>query len=164
MFAAATLGLTLVGTALAEPVEVHLWHAYRGEERVALESAITAWDEAETDVQVQVLALPPEGFGTKFEAAAPRGNGPDLLIAAHERVGAWSSSGLLAPFPAPPQGLHPTAIEALTYDGKLYGLPLATKSLALFYNRALVAVPPTTTDELAQLQQTLAASGMLPAE
>ena len=156
MFAAATMAMVLAGTAQAEPVEVHLWHAYRGEERTALEAAITAWDDAETEVKVQVLALPPEGFGTKFEAAAPRGNGPDLLIAAHERVGAWSSSGLLAPFPEPPSGLHPTAIDALTYDGELYGLPLATKSLALFYNRALVQTPPTTTDEVAQLHAVLA--------
>ena len=123
----------MVASAMAEPVEVHLWHAYRGEERVALERAIEAWDEAEPDVSVQVLALPPEGFSTKFEAAAPRGNGPDLHIAAHERVGAWSSAGLLAGFATTPAGLHPTALAALTYEDTLYGLPLATKSLVLFY-------------------------------
>jgi len=161
VLAAATLGLALAGTALAEPVEVHLWHAYRGEERTALEAAVTTWDEAEADVTVQVLALPPEGFSTKFEAAAPRGNGPDLLISAHERVGSWSSSDLLAPFPSPPDGLHPTAVDALTYDGSLYGLPLATKSLALFYNKALVASAPTTTDEIAHLH-TVLGDGIFP--
>jgi arabinogalactan oligomer/maltooligosaccharide transport system permease protein len=144
-----------VSTALAEPVELHLWHAYRGEERTALESAVDAWDEAEPDVVVQVLALPPEGFSTKFEAAAPRGNGPDLLIAAHERVGAWSSAGLLAPLDRPPDGLHPTAVQALTYEGSLYGLPLATKSLVLFYNRALLDAPPATTADIAALGQRL---------
>ncbi len=145
----------MVTSAMAEPVEVHLWHAYRGEERIALEGAIEAWDTAEPDVSVQVLALPPEGFSTKFEAAAPRGNGPDLLIAAHERVGAWSSAGLLAGFADAPAGLHPTALAALTYEETLYGLPLATKSLVLFYNRALVASPPTTTDEIEALAEGL---------
>ena len=155
MIAAGVFAGLVAMSALAEPVEVHLWHAYRGEERTALEAAVDAWDAAETDVVVQVLALPPEGFSTKFEAAAPRGNGPDLLIAAHERVGAWSSAGLLAPFPAPPTGLHPTAMQALTYEDTLYGLPLATKSLVLFYNKALVSAPPRTTNDIAALSGTL---------
>ena len=77
----------MVAGAMAEPVEVHLWHAYRGEERTALESAIEAWDTAEPDVSVQVLALLPEGFSTKFEAAAPRGNGPDLASHGGRRRG-----------------------------------------------------------------------------
>jgi len=141
----------VASSAFAEPVEVHLWHAYRGEERTALETAVDAWDDADDSVSVHVLALPPEGFSTKFEAAAPRGNGPDLLIAAHERVGAWSSAGLLAPLDAPPAGLHPTALEALTYNDALYGLPLATKSLVLFYNRALIDAPPATTDHIEAL-------------
>ena len=145
----------VASVAMAEPVEVHLWHAYRGEERTALEAAVDAWDAERTDLTVQVLALPPEGFSTKFEAAAPRGNGPDLLIAAHERVGAWSASGLLAPVEVP-AGLHPTAVAALTYEGHTYGLPLATKSLVLFYNKALVERPPATTDEILALSQRLA--------
>ncbi len=141
--------------AQAEPVEVNLWHAYRGDERTALERMVTAWDEQHDEVTVHVLALPPEGFTQKFEAAGPHGNGPDLLIAAHERVGAWSDARLLAPFTDVPADLHPVAISALTWEGAVYGLPLATKSLALFYNRALVAAPPRTTDAMLALKNTL---------
>lgn len=141
--------------AIAAPSEVRLWHSYRGEERAALEAAITAWDQADDDLVVEILAIPPDGFVTKFEAAAPRGNGPDLLISAHERVGGWVDAGLLAPMDAPVDTLHPATLKALTYQGQLYGLPLATKSLVLFWNRALLDSPPKDTDAIVALGQTL---------
>ena len=39
----------------------------------------------------------------------------------------------------------------MAYHGSLWGLPLAVKSLALFYRTDLVAEPPRTTDELVAL-------------
>jgi arabinogalactan oligomer/maltooligosaccharide transport system permease protein len=39
-------------------------------------------------------------------------------------------------------------VEAFRWKGQQLGAPLAFKTLALFYNRKLVAKPPTTTDEL----------------
>jgi arabinogalactan oligomer/maltooligosaccharide transport system permease protein len=142
----------LVGAAAAAPVELRLWHAYRGDEKAALEAIVAEWDEAQPDVTVDVLAIPPDGFVTKFEAAAPRGNGPDLLIAAHERVGGWVGAGLIAPLGAGAEGLHLAAVAALGLDGEQYGLPLAVKTLALFWNRALIAEPPATTGALRALR------------
>ncbi|MCB9758518.1 MAG: extracellular solute-binding protein [Alphaproteobacteria bacterium] len=151
---AALLLWAWLAAAWAAPVELNVWHAYRGQERAALEAVLAEFDAAHPDVTVRPLALPAESFITKLEAAAPRGNGPDLFIAAHERVGDWSATGLLAPV----EGLdtapyHPITVEALRYDGDLYGVPLAYKCLALFYNRALVRDPAGTTDALlAQLR------------
>ncbi|MGE5186217.1 MAG: extracellular solute-binding protein, partial [Acidobacteriota bacterium] len=45
------------------------------------------------------------------------------------------------------------SLRAMTYEGSLWGLPLAVKSLALFYNTDLVATPPATTDELIALKR-----------
>lgn len=137
--------------AQAAPTELRLWHAYRGEEKAVLEAAVKAWGDAQDGVQVEVLAIPPDGFVTKFEAAAPRGNGPDLLISAHERVGGWVDAGLLAPLALPAEPLHPTTVAALRYADTLYGLPLATKSLVLFWNKALLDAPPATTAAIAGL-------------
>ena len=39
-------------------------------------------------------------------------------------------------------GLLPETIAPIAFEGRRYGLPLAFKSAALFYNRALVPVPP----------------------
>ncbi len=147
--------LAWVHLALAAPVELQVWHAYRGEERNALDELLRRYDAAHPEVEVHALAIPFDAFVSKLEAAAPQGNGPDLFIFAHERVGAWASFGgpggtpLVAPLDGEATGgLHPATVEAFTYEGHLYGLPLAYKCLALFSNRALVAEPPATTDEL----------------
>ncbi|NOY27431.1 MAG: extracellular solute-binding protein [Oligoflexia bacterium] len=132
------------------PVEVTVWHAYRGEERAAVEAQLHAYSASHPGVQVTPLAIPYDSFFSKLEAAAPRGNGPDLFIAAHERIGTWAATGLLKPLP-PGQDIsdfHPSTVAAMTWQDQLYGLPLAYKCLALFVNRALVQQPPTTTDQL----------------
>ncbi|MFT5682745.1 MAG: arabinogalactan oligomer/maltooligosaccharide transport system permease protein [Myxococcota bacterium] len=142
-------------SALAEPTELTLWHAYRGEERAALEGLLEEYDEAHPDILVVPLALPYESFFTKLESAAPRGNGPDLFIAAHERVGSWAESGLVAPVDIEADLFHPATVEALHYDGAQYGLPMSFKCLALYYNRALLDAPPADTDALVALARTM---------
>ncbi len=140
--------LVATSAALAAPAEVTLWHAYRGGEAAALDELVARYNAAHPEVRVVSLALPYESFATKLEAAAPRGNGPDLFIAAHERVGSWSAAGLIAPIEVDRSPYHPATVEALSYRGQLYGLPLVYKCLALFYNRDLVERPPETTEEL----------------
>ena len=73
--------------------ELTLWHAYRGAERTTLEALLETYS-AETDgVTVRARAIPYDGFNTKLEAAGPRGHGPDLFIAAHERLGELGAAG-----------------------------------------------------------------------
>lgn len=154
MFAFVLMLQALVSTAFAQaPVEVTLWHAYRGEERAALEALIDEYDEAHPELTVTPLFVPYDSYKSKIEAAVPRGNGPDLFIFAHETVGQWSRSGIVAPIGALPDDLHPVTVDALTYDGEVYGAPLAYKCLALFYNKALLDAPPKTTDELEALAE-----------
>lgn len=134
-----------------DPVTIELWHAYRGAEEAALKSAIARWDTAHPEARVKLLMVPPSNFASKLSNGIPRDNGPDVFIMAHERIGEWSASGLIEPWPAasaPWQDYHPTTVEAVTFEGKRYGVPLAYKSLVLFYNKAMISSPPKTTDEL----------------
>ena len=137
-----------------EPVSV--WHAYRGEEQRVIEQLAQAWNATHPDHQVITLGIPPEAFVTKLTNAIPRGNGPDLFIAAHERTGEWATSGLIHPVPAgqvDAPGFHPVTLGALKFEQKLWGLPMASKSVALFYNTTMIAKEdvPTTTDQLIRL-------------
>ena len=81
------------GTSHAQ--ELTLWHAYRGAERTTLEALLEAYSSEENGVTVRARAIPYDGFNTKLEAAGPRGHGPDLFIAAHERLGSWVQQGLI---------------------------------------------------------------------
>lgn len=148
-------------TATAAPEEVSVWHAYRGEERAALERLLEEWSASQNRFRAVPLAIPYEGFFSKLEAAAPRGNGPDLFIAAHERIGTWAATGLVRPWPADDElsGLHPTALQALRWKDQLYGLPLSAKGLALYRNTELLAEAPTTTAQLEALLPGLTGPG-----
>ena len=125
--------------------EITLWHAWRGEERTALEAAAEKWHAEHPDVTVRAVSVPFESLSSKLEAAIPRGNGPDLFIYAHERVDEWSRTGLILPTQAPAEGV---GRQALTVNGQLWGTPLSTKCLGLFYNTGLVLAPPADTDTL----------------
>ncbi len=139
-----------------KPREVLLWHSYRTAEEEALRRVLDDFEKEHPDIKVRTLGIPYDAFASRLTAAIPRGRGPDLFIFAHERVGSWASRGVVVPFDdgvhAPDlEGYFPETVDALTYEGHLYGLPLAFKSIALFYNRDLVDEPPATTDEMVAL-------------
>lgn len=132
---------------------VVLWHAYTGAERDALEASAGRWNAGHPDARLQLVAVPYDAFADKLTSAIPNGNGPDLFIYAGDRLGDWSRSDLVAPIgywldEAVADRFGPEALRGLRVGDRQYGLPLAVKSLALFYRTDLVPTPPRTTDEL----------------
>jgi len=154
------LGLCACTAAPPDP-ELVLWHAYRGAELDALEAAV-ATCAGELGAPARAVAIPYDAFVNKVSVAIPRGNGPDLFINAHDRVGHWAEGRLLEPL-----GLWADdvlvdrflaeTVEPLVYRDDLYGLPLAFKTLALFYDRRLVKQAPATMAELVALTRALQA-------
>jgi len=133
-----------------------LWHAYTGIERTALETTAAQWNAKHPETPLTLVAVPHDSFADKLTSAIPRGNGPDLFIFADDRIGAWAESHTIEPIEfwvddARADRFSPAAMHALTYDGSLWGMPLATKSLVLFVRTDLVKTPPRTTDDLIAL-------------
>ena len=159
MFTLWAVLLSFIASASAS--ELTLWHAYRGAERDTLESLIETYNAAHPARAVTSRAVPYDGFNSKLEAAIPRGNGPDLFIAAHERLGSWIPSGLVAPNTEPFEDAPPVVEQALFHDGKTYGQPLAVKTLALFLNSDLIERPPRTTEDLLDLAEAERAAGRI---
>lgn len=125
----------------AKGASVSLWHAYRGDEERALLEVVRAYMDR-TGVTIDVLAVPFEAYGSKIAAAVPRGHGPDLFIEAHERLSPYLRDLLVAPagdaLPDEDVPLYdPVAIAALEQRGVRYGVPLASKCLALYVNSDL---------------------------
>jgi arabinogalactan oligomer/maltooligosaccharide transport system permease protein len=136
----------------ADVPTVKLWHAYRGDERAALDAVVERLRQSEPGFEVEVLAVPSKAYKSRLMSALPRGNGPDLFIEAHELVGEWSNSKLLQPalFPeqTPPSAFAAPALDALRFGEQTWGVPLAVKSVALFHNKALAPTAPTTMEAL----------------
>ena len=120
------------------------------------------WNEGDRgkDPRIKLLAVPYDAFPDKISAAIPRGHGPDLFIFAHDRVGDWAEAKVIEPIEFWMTEKHADmfifkAIDALCYKDSLYGLPMAFKSTALYYNKALVPSAPRSTKELLALGRKL---------
>jgi arabinogalactan oligomer/maltooligosaccharide transport system substrate-binding protein len=149
----------LLGADPAAAQELVVWHGYRGEERAALERVVADYQEKQAGKGpgIRLLAVPSDAFLDKITAAVPRGQGPDVFIGPHDRLGGWVEAGNTVD----PSGFYaddavrerfvPATLESLTYRGELYGLPLNFKAITLIYNRKLVKEPPKTTRELEAL-------------
>jgi len=171
-FVRTTLGLLALlllfpALALAQK-EIVVWHGYRGGEKAAFEKVIDTFNKANAGkIKVSTLAVPYDAFADKITAAVPRGKGPDVFIFAQDRLGGWIVAGnTVEPLDFflddKIKGRYLKAtLDAMTYQGNIYGLPLNFKVIALIYNKKLVPNPPKTTTELvAQAKKlTNAASG-----
>ncbi len=80
---------------------------------------------------------------------------PDLFIFAHDKVGVFAEMGILAPVTdiLPKEelsGYLPMTLEAATYKGSIYQLPLYFETLLFMYNRRYMQDDevPATTGEL----------------
>ena len=113
---------------------------------------------ARTGRAVQIES--PANFVEKFEILAQQGQGPDIIIWAHDRFGAWQQAGLLLPLHPGPELQQHCLAEAmeplLQADHSLLGYPLQLESLVLFWNRQLLATPPTDVSQFPQLASGLA--------
>jgi arabinogalactan oligomer/maltooligosaccharide transport system substrate-binding protein len=136
--------------------EVVLWHSYTGSERTALETTAARWNAEHPGTPLVLVAVPHDAFADKISSAVPRGNGPDLFIYAQDRIGDWADAGVIEPIEfwagdGHAERFGDQALGLMAYRGSLWGLPLAEKSLALFYRSDLVPTPPATTDDLVAL-------------
>ncbi|HEY6572183.1 MAG TPA: extracellular solute-binding protein [Candidatus Eisenbacteria bacterium] len=155
-FLTAALVFLLAPAAALAQKEVVLWHAYRGEEKAALEEIVAQYNTANASkgVKVTTLAIPYDAFADRITAAVPRGKGPDLFIYAQDRLGGWIEAGnTIEPIDfyldaATKARFLPTTMQAMTYQGNVYGLPLNFKVITMIYNKKLVPTPPTTTTQL----------------
>jgi len=146
--------------AFADPTKIVIWHAYRGEEKDAIEAVAANFNKEHADIQVSLLAVPFDALADKVSAAVPRDKGPDLFIYAQDRLGGWIVAGIAEPIEyyltEDVEGRFVGgSLDAFTYKGSIYGLPLSTKCVTLIYNKALVTDPPKTTEELISLAQSL---------
>lgn len=164
-FVRGTLALALLLVfplaALAQK-EIVVWHGYRGGEKAAFEKVVDNFNKANTGkIKVTTLAVPYDAFADKITAAVPRGKGPDVFIFAQDRLGGWVAAGnTVEPLDffldAPTKGRYLKAtLDAMTYQGTTYGLPLNFKTITLIYNKKLVPVPPKTTAELQAMAKKL---------
>ena len=114
--------------------------------------AITAGrsrQEIRKDTGIKVTVEHPDKLEEKYPQVAATGDGPDIIFWAHDRFGGYAQSGLLAEIhrPKPSGQAVPVHRDAVRYDGKLIGYPIAVEALSLIYNKDTVKQPPKTRED-----------------
>ena len=162
--AIALLALLLSVPAVAQK-EIVVWHGYRGGEKAAFEKVVAQFNESQKGIKVSTLAVPYDAFADKITAAVPRGKGLDVFIFAQDRLGGWIAAGnTVEPLDffldEKIKGRYLKAtMDAMTYQGNVYGLPLNFKVITLIYNQKLMQTPPKTSAELVAMGKKLTGAG-----
>lgn len=175
MAAEAEAAVAEEATAAAEAAAAVATEAPTAEAAAESDLVLTIWaDETRTPILQSLaedfaaeygvtLVVEQLGFGDirdQLTIAGPAGEGPDIIVGAHDWLGELVSNGLLAPIDLGDKAgdFAPAAIEAFTYDGELYGMPNATENVALFINTDIVPECPATWTEVAAISTELAAN------
>ena len=102
------------------------------------------------------------GFGDirdQFKTAAPAGEGPDMIIGAHDWLGELAVNGLLAEIDVSDVAdqFLPASLAAFVYEGVQYGLPYAAENVAFLRNTELVPDKPESWDDVRAVSEQLIA-------
>ena len=105
---------------------------------------------AATKVDVQVVQKSETNMDQEFISQVPTGNGPDVIVMAHDKLGQMVKNGVVSPVDLgeAKSKFSEAAIQGVTYDGKTYGVPYAVESVALVRNNKLTKDTPKTFDEM----------------
>ncbi|WP_275399932.1 extracellular solute-binding protein [Enterococcus faecium] len=110
--------------------------------------------EKENDVKIKLVE---KDMFDQLESLAldgPAGKGPDVMMAAYDRIGALGQQGHLAEVKLGNESAYDETDKAqVTYDGKIYGEPAVIETLVLYYNKDLVDTTPATFKDLENLSK-----------
>ncbi|WP_169085933.1 maltose ABC transporter substrate-binding protein [Paenibacillus sp. PL91] len=94
----------------------------------------------------------------KLVTDGPAGLGADVVLFPHDNLGKAVTAGLILPndyYEEQSKSANSEiAVNAVTYDGVLYGYPRSVETYALFYNKALIKEAPKTFDEVVAFSKT----------
>ncbi len=156
--AGATTEPTSDGGAAAAEGTLVVW---ADETRSPVIEEIGAQFEADKGVAVEVVQ---KDFGTLRDdlvSQGPSGQGPDIVVGAHDWIGKWVQNGAVAPLELGDKAseFEQVSIDAVSYEGQVYGLPYSIENIALFRNADLAPDKPGSWDDMIAAGQALVDAG-----
>ncbi|MET7688428.1 extracellular solute-binding protein [Streptomyces sp. NPDC005483] len=140
------------------PVTITWWDTSNAtNEAPTYKALIKEFEAANKDVKVKYVNVPFDQAQNKFDTAAGASGAPDVLRSDVGWTPAFAKKGYFLPLDgtealADEAKFKPNLIEQAQYDGKTYGVPFVTDTLALVYNKQLFAKAgveaPKTWDDL----------------
>jgi arabinogalactan oligomer/maltooligosaccharide transport system substrate-binding protein len=133
--------------------------------KAALSGKLTVWVDAnrqpvlktvadnfkkDTGVEVELIVKDFQKIRDEAITQIPTGKGPDLIIGAHDWTGKLVQNGVIAPVELgdAAKQFQPVTVKAMTYGGKVYGVPFSIENIALIRNTDLAPAAPATWADL----------------
>ncbi|MFD3760663.1 extracellular solute-binding protein [Streptomyces sp. NPDC058622] len=139
------------GSDTSGPVTITWWDTSDATNEAGTYKGLVAdFEKANPAIKVEYVGVPFGDAQTKFQTAAGSKGAPDVLRADVGWTSGFAKAGFLAPLDGPAAAAEsakfkPNLIEQAKYEGKLYGVPQVTDTLALMYNKELFATAGITT-------------------
>ncbi|MEU0600395.1 extracellular solute-binding protein [Streptomyces sp. NPDC006393] len=141
------------------PVTITWWDTSNAtNEAPTYQALVKQFEAANKDIKVKYVNVPFDQAQNKFDTAAGSKGAPDILRSEVGWTPAFAKKGYFLPLDgtealADQSQFQPNLITQAQYEGKTYGVPLVTDTLALVYNKALfqkagITEAPKTWDEL----------------
>ncbi len=144
--------------------------------RPAMAGKITVWTDSNREaVLKEVAAEFTQSTGVTVELVVkdyktirddaitqiPTGQGPDVLLGAHDWTGKLVQNGVVSPVElgSTASKFQPVTVKAMTYQGKVYGVPYSIENIALLRNTALAPTAPATWSDLVSSGKAAVAAG-----
>ncbi len=147
-----------------------------GSEEPQFEGSLTVWVDAdragvledvaaafedERGVSVELVTKDFGAIRDEFITQAPTGNGPDIIVGAHDWLGKLVQNGVVSPLELGDKAseFQDVAVTAMSYEGQTYGLPYSVENIALVRNVDIAPEAPETFDDLIAAGQAAVAEG-----
>ena len=147
--------------AVGQKVSIEYWQYFYQSKQDLVNTLIDDFQKQNPTIEiVHNSTIPYEQYQQKLAAAAPAGQGPDVVNLYYGWLGKYTQSGYLLELPP---AVFPAAtlekdffpvVQGAKLQGKYWGVPTAVRTLALFYNKDIMSAsgldpnkPPTTWEE-----------------
>ncbi|MBZ3903290.1 MULTISPECIES: extracellular solute-binding protein [Streptomyces] len=147
------------------PVTITWWDTSNAtNEAPTYKALVKEFEAANKDIKVKYVNVPFDQAQNKFDTAAGATGAPDILRSEVGWTPAFAKKGFFLPLDGTEalkdqDKFQPNLIKQAQYDGKTYGVPFVTDTLALVYNKALFekagVEAPKTWDDLKKAAATV---------
>jgi len=161
--ALAAVGLALTGCSgnSGTPSEGGTLTVWVDADRATVLEDVAAQFEEDRGVAVELVVKEFGDIRDDFVTQVPTGNGPDVIVGAHDWLGKLVQNGVVAPIELGDAAadFQQVAVTAMSYEGQTYGLPYSVENIALLRNTALAPNAPATMDDAIATGQALVDAG-----
>ncbi len=138
----------------SDKIVLTVWESAQGPDEF-IKQAGAAFTAKYPNIEINYVNVESNDASNQIALDGPAGVGADIFCTQHDQIGKLVTNGNILPVANPKaiQGsLLGACIQGATYNGTMYGYPVAAETYAVYYNKDLISEKdlPKTWDDLAK--------------